>query len=392
MENGEWKKGRGIYGLSLLVLGGLIWRLGGIWAEEPFGLQVPVPLNGDGATTALLERGTAGTEFEVTGTFHCDYDGKDYDALYTTDSAGRWGEPHGFFLWPPGLEPVNRAFNPSHTYRFRVQPGYDFTGQGITFRIDVDGFVNRYLITPAEVRASLQPGAVPLAVRAVEAAGPMGAPVRPWGRLAAPVGIALLLMLGAAAWRHRRLQQKLGLDTDLGDLLQRIQRKHERLRAVLDDPQADYAGLRQGFMRLAEGAQALAGHVQTFRRLERQVDRGALAEEIVDLDRRRAEARDPAQVRDLEAALAEKRKVLALLERTARNQDRYLARLSKVEALLDASQLQVVNLQVAAQDTVLEDRIMDDIAEELEILEETVEEVQQMWPEMEADMVRLREG
>lgn len=381
MENGERRKGRGGFCLSLVVLGGLV---GGIWAEE--GLRVPVPLNGDGATTAPLEQGTAGTEFEVTGTFHCNYDGKEYDALYTTDSAGRWGEPHDLFLWPPGLEPVNRAFNPSHTYRFRVQPGYDFTGQAITFRINVDGFVDRYLIPPAEVRASLQPGAVPLAIRAVRASGP--APARPWGRVAGPVSLGLLLVVGAAAWRYHRMQQKRGLDADLQDLLRRIQRKHGQLQAALDDQQADYTRLRQRLKRLAEGAQALAGHVQTFRRLERQVDREALAEEILNLDRRRVQARDPAQVRDLEAALAEKRKVLELLEQTARNHDRYLARLSKVEALLEASQLKIVNLQVAAQDTVSEDRLMGEVDEELEVLEETVEEVRRLWPELEAEAVR----
>lgn len=361
--------------------------LGVVRAQESWGPQVPVPLNGDGATTTLLTAGGPGAEVEVSGTFYFDYNGKEYDAFYTTDSTGRWGEPHDFFTWPPGLEPVNRAFNPSHTYRFRVQPGYDFTGQGITFRLNIDGFVNQYLITPAEVRANLRPGSGPLAIRTIEVPWGGGVPVHPLSHLAAPVGIGLLLILGAAAWRYRRMQQ--GLDADLQDLLKRIRRKHKRLQATLQDQQADYSRLRQGCARLAEGTQTLVEHVQAFRQMERQIKREELAEEIMDLDRRRAQAREPAQVRDLEAALAEKRKVLELVEQTARHQDRYLARLSKVEALLDATQLKVMNLQVAAQDTVLEDRIMDDVDEEIEILEETVEEVRRLWPETDVETVRL---
>lgn len=335
------------------------------------------PLRPDGVEQQILAPGTRGKAAQVVveGTVRCGLDDGLFDALYRTDAAGRFTLRHDYLQLLPGEWEVVIADPQAHRYVFQPAPGFDPTGHWVAVRWNIeamyDYYVNLGAVGPmSELRNALHSN---LRVRLVSL--PSAAPVSRLSLVGGAVAVGLLALLGLIRWRQLRMAQKALLEADLQATLNRIREKYEALLALIDSQPMDLAALRERFARLYEGAAEIARHVQTFRHTERQVDRLELERELQRLERERERATEAELREELDAALAEKEKVRRLLDETRRNRERYAARLTKVEAIIESTRLAIPNLAVAQEDAIAEDRLIAAVDEELAVLGEAVAEL-----------------
>jgi len=334
-------------------------------------------LRPDGVEQQIAIPGTGGkvSQIVVEGTVQCGLDDGFFDALYRTDPAGRFTIRHDYLQLLPGEWETVIADPQAHRYVFQPASGFDLTGQSVGVRWDIealyDYYVNLGAVGPmSELQQALHSN---LRVRLISL--PTAAPVSRLPLVGGAVAVGLLALLGLVKWRQLRMAQKALLEADLQATLNRIREKYEALLALIDSQPLDWAALRERFARLYEGAAEIAQHVQTFRNTERQVDRLELERELQRLERERDRATDAELREELDAALAEKEKVRRLLDETRRNRERYAARLTKVEAILESTRLALPNLAVAQEDTVAENRLIAAVDEELEVMGEVVAEL-----------------
>jgi len=335
--------------------------------------SLPLPLDGtEIAILPLRDPAEFAYRLVVEGTFTFDYDGKTYDALYTTDAQGRFSVPHNLLQFNrPGVQVV-REDPVRHRYIFEVSPTQELAGQSLGVRLEVDRFVDWYLIPPSQVKAGLS-GDLRVAVWEK----PLAPPLTPlvWSPLA-------VLAVVAVGWVIRRrmvlARERLVLDADLQAQLQQIAQKYEAVQLLLNAQGEEASDLRERFARLYEGAVALAQQTQILRNTVREVDEVALHRELTRLERNLARASSEALRRELAAAVEEKRRVARELAHTQENETRTHLRLSKIEALFDAARLKLPNLQIAQENAVEEQRLIADVEEELAVLEEVVEELRRI--------------
>ncbi|MCS6860232.1 MAG: hypothetical protein NZT92_07930 [Abditibacteriales bacterium] len=158
------------------------------------------------ATPTLKEMTRFGYRIVLQGVFRCSYNGRLFDPLYLLDENGKPEKRHPYLQWtpqPPMLESEDPA---RHRYVFRIPSEWE--GKAVGVRVNVDKFVDEFLIPPSEVRASLS-GEVKMTV------------------LQAPLVVPLLPRLApVAAFVIRRRMMWGGLAHDLQQTLMNIQQKY----------------------------------------------------------------------------------------------------------------------------------------------------------------------
>ncbi len=177
-------------------------------------------LDGTGArvaTPVLGEPERYGYQVEVAGAMRCGYSGESFDALYRTDPAGEFTARHKYLKWLPAAPLLEKADTGAHRYLFRIPSEWCGEGRSVVAQVDVDRLVDRYLIAPSQVRASLSGGLTLTVLRTPLAAG------IPWPMLlsAAPA----LAAAGGMGWVLRRRSLLIGLDPELRAALERIDAK-----------------------------------------------------------------------------------------------------------------------------------------------------------------------
>lgn len=300
---------------------------------------------------------------EVEGTFSFDYTGQTFDALYATDPKGEFVLRHEFFRLSPGLQLLESKGG--HRYRFLLRP--EFSWEPLAFRVDVERFVDTYLLSPLEVRRQLHGG---LRVRIWQA------PLRP-GWVEWLPWPALLAVLGTA-WAIRRRQQMargMALEPDLAERLARLEQRYRALLQALRTSPVDLSSLEARCQAIWEGAQELAQHLHRLRAARRDLPQERLEEQVRHLEERLAQTTSTALRHELEETLAQHRRTLEAYRRLQEKEERYLLRFAQMEAFLERVQLEIPRLEVAQEKQVQERRLLAAADEELAVLETAVQEL-----------------
>lgn len=317
-----------------------------------------IPLDGRAVSLPLEETGPGEVRVVVSGSIQCGYDG----TTYVPNPPN--GTEAGSIGWAPStaLQLLVDESSPTRAV-LRLDPAVSRRPESVEAWVEVDRFVHRFIITPAEVRDSLS-GDLTLEVYGAGRGTALG-----WSLI--PAGL-LCMLLGAVSW----LRRDPGADMrDIEAILRRIDEKYPRVRDGVADERWDAGELKSQLKRLHSGAHELARHIGAFRETARRVDREQLASEIAGIEKQLEGADREELRREIEATLDEKQKVRGLLADTDANEARYVLRLSKIDSALDA-----VSLQLAEQDSRLADdrvdrKAMDALGAELKSLDEAIGEL-----------------
>lgn len=248
------------------------------------------------ATPTLKEMARFGYRIVLQGVFRCSYNGKLFDPLYLLDENGKTEKRHNYLQWTPRPPLLESADPAQHRYVFRIPSEWE--GKSVGVRVNVDRFVDEFLIPPSEVRASLS-GEVRMTVLQT----PLVVPLLP--RIA-PVAIPALLAAGGAAFVIRRRMRWGGLAHDLQQTLMSIEQKYRIACAAVSKEHGRLSPFRDKIAALRDGAFGLARHMQRLRNAQQLVDRRTLEADIARLEQQLAQ-------RDGEIILAEKRRALSLI-------------------------------------------------------------------------------
>jgi hypothetical protein len=325
---------------------------------QPDGVRIATPI--------LKEMGRFGYRVVLQGVWRCDYNGRLFDPLYRLDENGKAEQRHNYLQWtpqPPMLESEDPA---RHRYVFRIPPEWE--GKSVGVRVNVDRFVDEFLIPPSEVRASLS-GEVRMTVLQT----PLVVPLLP--RLA-PVAIPALLVAGGAVFVIRRRMRWGGLAHDLQQTLMSIEQKYRVARAAVSQEPSRLFPLHDKIAALRDGAFGLARHIQRLRHAQQLVDRRTLEADIARLEQQLAALRDEAAQRDGEIILAEKRRALALIEDMEQNAARCALRLAKIEATLDAFALTLRHAQTQSSPQPVEETLRRQLDAEVAAIQDTARDMQ----------------
>jgi hypothetical protein len=337
------------------------------------------------ATPTLKEMARFGYRIVLQGVFRCSYNGKLFDPLYLMDENGKTGKRHNYLQWtptPPILESEDSAL---HRYVFRIPSEWE--GKSVGVRVNVDRFVDEFLIPPSEVRASLS-GEVRMTVLQT----PLVVPLLP--RIA-PVAIPALLVAGGAAFVIRRRMRWGGLAHDLQQTLMSIEQKYRIARAAVSaetEFRTEHGRLfpfRDKIAALRDGAFGLARHIQRLRNSQQLVDRRTLEADIARFEQQLAALRDEAAQRDGEIILAEKRRTLSLIEDMEQNTSRCAMRLAKIEATLDAFALTLRHAQTQQSPQPVEETLRRQLDAEVTAIQDTARDMQ-AFEELRAQMMAQR--
>jgi hypothetical protein len=258
-------------------------------------------------------------------TFH--YTDTRFDALYGTGPDGLFARRHPYLQWSP-REPLLESEDLNrHRYQFLVPAEWKLAGQSIGLRVDTDRFVDEFLIPPSEVRSALT-GEMTLRVL------PPAAPGSLWAMMAAASLPATVVAggVGWVVWRRMALQ---GLPPELQEQLVRINRKHRKARAALGPFLSPR--LRETLGAVHAGAWSLARQIRALHNARSHLDDLSLQAGAEQLEQELARLTDPAARADGQAALAEKRKTLEVLDEMELVQKRSTLRLTAIEAALDTA-------------------------------------------------------
>lgn len=238
------------------------------------------PLLPDGSRVVIpvaRDRPASDLRVEVRGVVRCLYNNREYDALYEGNPGRPWdtARPHAYLNWQPYAPVVEEADVAAHRYVFR----FASLAQGVspTVRVDVDRFVNDFLIPPSEVRRSLS-GGYGVTVRTAGIAPP----VWPVALTAVPA----LALVGGLAWVLRRRMTNVPLEFDLFAQLARIHDKAAAARKAIQPHDARILPVRTRLKSLETGAMALATQIQQIRSARAYHNRAALERDIAALERR----------------------------------------------------------------------------------------------------------
>jgi hypothetical protein len=290
--------------------------------------STPLSPTGDRLLTPPL--GEAGARLVLEGVFTFQYSGMQFDALYRTGPEGVFSQRHSYLEWsprPPLLESEDVA---RHRYQFRIPAEWKLQGQSIGLQIDLDRFVDEFLIPPSEVRAALT-GEMALRVLPL-----LAAPVNPWPEI---VGASLpaALVIGGLGWILQRRMALAGLPLELQRQLDRIIRKQRTALAAQASGPPHYRRLAGDLKAVPAGAWTLARRIRKLRDARSRIDQMSLVTEMQSLEQELARLTDAAARDAGNAALGEKRKALSLLEEIERSEARCAMQLTTLEATLDTT-------------------------------------------------------
>ena len=292
----------------------------------PIEKLTPVPIEPDGVRLAIPARDADlqdGLTVEIGGVIRCAYNGKAYDGVYECNlaDAADTGRPHSYLSWQPYAPSLIEQDTREHRYRFRFAK----LARGVlpSVRVDIDRFVDDFLISPSEVRGSLTGRFM---ITRVE-----GAPFAlPWhyALAAAPA----LVLTGAAAWVIRRRMTASVLDYDLVAQLHRIREKAAAAQRAVRNEDRQLVAVRERVKVLENGAHHLARQIQQIR-TGRGLHNRAQLERDAKLLAQRASV-EPSNEELLETLLV-KRKSLEQLAELEQSEHGLADRLSKIEAVLE---------------------------------------------------------
>src|SRR5690349_2068418 len=106
-------------------------------------------------TPVLTDVGTRDYRIILEGTLRFAYDGEEFDALYRSGPSGDFTRRHDFIRWAPRPLPVENQDPVHHRYVFRVPWEWHMEGQSVGVGVNLDAFVNEFLIRPSEVSGAL---------------------------------------------------------------------------------------------------------------------------------------------------------------------------------------------------------------------------------------------
>ena len=308
-------------------------------------------------------KSASGLRVEIRGMLRCAYNNRAYDAAYECDSAGQADttRPHHYLAWQPRAPVLEEEDIRAHRYIFR----FPTIAQGVlpTVRVDVDRFVDDFLIPPSEVRASLS-GQFDLTVWQ-----PVTPPPSPWRFPLASV--PALAVTGGIAWvLHRRMTVG-ALDFDLQSQLGRIRRKAGAARAAVRPEDARLVPVRARLTALEEGAGKLAKQAQQIRSARAQHDRAALESDAEALTKRGG--RSEAANEEIRQTLLEKEKSLAALTELEKAESQCASRLARVEAILESALAGLQSVRVGAMPAPVGETVFGELDAEVSALREATD-------------------
>jgi hypothetical protein len=321
------------------------------------------------------------------GTFHFTHNDRTYDALYTTDTQGRFARPHDYVVFSPQELRVVEQDVEQHRYVFEVPAALARSGQSIGVGLDLPQMVRDFLLTPSEVVDQLsgdmqiqlqQRAAVPVAGIAGSATSHAGTT----SASTAPYWLAALLLAACAGviWYCRRTA---GLSQQLHRQLQRIRTRHAEVQSLLRGDADRFDRVAEHVSRLKDGAETLARAMQRFVRLQDGLDTDSLEREIGELEQQQQAAQREDLQQEIGSTLVEKRRLHDVLGDTRTRQARYALRLSKIEAVLESTRLSIPKLAALEEDLVAQhgshrqQDVLEQIQFELRAVEEALVELEQ---------------
>ncbi len=319
---------------------------------QPDGNRVVIPLRGHETYTSVL--------IEVRGEFRCAYNNHAYDAAYQCDESGAGdpSRPHPYLRWEPYVPFLELADASAHRYLFRLrtpQPGVS-----PTVRIDVDHFIDDFLIPPSEVRNSLT-GRFDLAVRSAPVPAPADWPIG----LAAIPGLAVI---GAVAWILQRRMSTTLLDYDLRAQLDRVRQKSEAARRAVRREDGRLVPVAARLETLQVGARSLAIQTQKVRNARALHNRGGIERDVAEMERRIVASGTATE--DLAQTLQARHRALRGLTDLERTEAQLTSRLARIEAALDSALTGLQTVSIRATAPAVRDTVCMALEAEVEALRE----------------------
>ncbi len=293
-----------------------------------------------------------------------------FDALYRRGANGEWTERHRYLAWNPHAPEIVEEDLNRHRYVFRVPPTGNHDAHSVDVRVDLDRFVDQYLLQPSEVRAALG-GRMTMTVLEIPLSASAATPRPSWAFLAGASLPAAVAVGGIGLILRRRMALR-GLEPDIQNSLGRIAHK-ARAAARHGKP---LLPLHARFAALQQGAHAVARQMQDLRSAQRLLDRRTLARETETLRRRLVPlAPGDAARTEAEATLSEKQKALARLDEMKQAEEVCALRLAKIEAVLDAACLTLRSARSTAQAAPSEETLCRELDAEVTALHEVEREL-----------------
>ena len=317
----------------------------------PDGVRVVAPMGNAEPDADLL--------LEIQGGVRCAYNDTRYDALYVCHASGAadTSQPHAYLAWQPHAPILEASDIRAHRYLFR----FPKIARGVspTVRVDVDRFVNEFLIPPSEVRDSLS-GQFTLIVHA-----PMLAAPQRWR--SALAAVPALALTGGLVWVIHRRMSAGSLEFDLQAQLNRVREKAAAARRAIRPEDARLVPVRERLQMLEFGAVQLANQIQQIRGARALHNRAALERDAKLLVQRTSV--DPPNEELLET-LVVKRKALERLTELDRAESRLGSRLTRIEAVLESTLAGLQSVRVGAMTSPVGDSVCQALDAEVSALRE----------------------
>ena len=316
--------------------------------------QIEVPLDGR-AVSVQIPRGARRQDLRVvfSGSFKCALTGKSHRAL-TSPS------PRYYVLWSPA--DLETAGTGVQGQAFEFPEDTRKLPESVTAWINIDQMVTDLIVTPSEAKQSLT-GSLRLELWQRTRLSPL---------LTALGVLAVLAIFAVALAIGRRHAARMA---DVNTVLARIERKYESALKAVGDQREDAPRIRRRLEQLRDGARELAGYIAAFRRAAGTVDRDRLDGEIAEAQQQLEQTDRDDLRREIESTLAAKRKLHDLLADTKASEERYLLRLSKIEATIDSTIVWVTGQDKRLADERADEQAIAALERELKSLDEAIEEL-----------------
>ena len=322
--------------------------------------QVEVPTSGR-EVALQVPPGVDASDLRVVilGTFECSYNGRSYDAFGLVDQDLK--SPLWYVRWTPEMRVVER--NPAaHLYVLALPEGP--APEAVTAWVDVDRLVTELIVTPTEVRDSLS-GDLRMelwrATRTSDALALMGG-------LVAVLGAVVI----AVVVTQRRAARGMA---DVDAALRRVESKCATAMRTAREREWDSADLQEHLAKLRDGARELAAQVGVFRRTVRGVDDERLERDIARTRRQLEEAdRDDLRA-EAQSVLEARERLRELVADASAAEQRYLLRLSRIEATIEATTLWLTGQEGRLADRGADRQAIEALETELAATDATIAEL-----------------
>ena len=331
-----------------------------------------VPLDGTAVSLPTMDK-PGGYALQVSGTFRCDLDGREYDALSRTAPLKGLTTPHGLLVVEPADATVVERDEGRHRYVFGLPARRQTTGESFTVRLNVDALVTEFIRTPSEVRQSLSGD-----LKAELLFTPATPDRRPAYAAAALLALLGALVAGMMALAARQARQR-PFD-DVLALQRRVGAKCSEALGEIGGEELLFDELRTRVMGLRDGANELARHVVTFRQARLQHKPAETEAEIGRLEAQLSEATAPDTQARCRDQIAAKRATLTALRETEQTETRYLLRLAAAETAIDDVRLRLPHLRVGLDETGSDQAAVAAIDQELGLLQGAIHDIRVQAP------------